>query len=103
VPVYTTEVKGELVTPTGAAIITTITHQFGPLPIMTLEATGYGAGSRDREFPNVLRVYLGLEAAHPRPSASSRQPVRNPFPEQHAPSYGGYTKANTVIKPTLTT
>lgn len=59
VPVYSSAVKGELVTPTGAAIITSLAHQFGPLPAMVIQATGYGAGSRDREIPNALRVYLG--------------------------------------------
>lgn len=60
VPVYSTEVKGELVTPTGAAIITTVCNEFGPLPTMKLEHTGYGAGTRQYEkFPNALRVFIG--------------------------------------------
>ncbi len=84
VPVYSSEVKGELVTPTGAAIITTIAQQFGPLPPMVIEATGYGAGSRDRAFPNVLRAYLGQVVAGPIPSVpSGGRQVRDPFPEQH--------------------
>jgi uncharacterized protein (TIGR00299 family) protein len=59
-PVYATDIKGELVTPTGAAIITTVCNEFGPLPQMTLERTGYGAGSRKYDaFPNVLRVLIG--------------------------------------------
>lgn len=92
VPVYTTEVKGELVTPTGAAIITSIAHQFGPLPAMRIEATGYGAGSRERDFPNVLRVYLGQEVASARPALPSRRQARDPFPQQHATPEvtGGY-------------
>ncbi len=83
VPVYAGEVKGELVTPTGAAIITTIAHGFGPLPSLVIEASGYGAGTRDREFPNVLRGYLGHEAAVPTPSTPAGRQVRDPFPEQH--------------------
>lgn len=59
VDVYTTGIKGELVTPTGAAIITAMTRNFGSLPEMKVQAVGYGAGTRDREFPNVLRAYLG--------------------------------------------
>lgn len=60
VPVYSTEITGELVTPTGAAIIKTVCETFGPLPLMRIERTGYGAGSREYEnFPNVLRVHLG--------------------------------------------
>lgn len=59
-PVYSTEVKGELVTPTGAAIVATLCESFGPLPVMRVEASGYGAGTREYEkFPNVLRVIVG--------------------------------------------
>jgi pyridinium-3,5-bisthiocarboxylic acid mononucleotide nickel chelatase len=60
VPFYATDIKGELLTPTGAAIITTVCHEYGPIPEMKTEATGYGAGTREYEdFPNVLRVLLG--------------------------------------------
>ena len=60
VPFYATEIKGELLTPTGAAIITTVCNEYGPIPEMKTEATGYGAGTREyQDFPNVLRVMLG--------------------------------------------
>ncbi|MDX6270055.1 MAG: pyridinium-3,5-bisthiocarboxylic acid mononucleotide nickel chelatase [Acidobacteriota bacterium] len=60
VPVYATDIKGELVTPTGAAIISTICAEFGALPAMRVAATGYGAGTRQyKDFPNVLRVMVG--------------------------------------------
>ena len=60
VPFYSTEIQGELLTPTGAAIITTVCKEFGPIPQMITEATGYGAGTRQyKDFPNVLRVLLG--------------------------------------------
>ncbi|MDQ3667245.1 MAG: nickel pincer cofactor biosynthesis protein LarC [Acidobacteriota bacterium] len=59
-PVYSTDIKGELVTPTGAAIIATVCSEYGPLPKMELQQTGYGAGTRQYEkFPNVLRVLIG--------------------------------------------
>jgi len=59
-PVYSTEIKGELVTPTGAAIIATVCSEFGPLPTMVLTDSGYGAGTREYEkFPNALRVLIG--------------------------------------------
>jgi len=59
-PVYATEVRGELVTPTGAAIVSALCESYGPLPPMSIEAAGYGAGARDYErFPNVLRVLVG--------------------------------------------
>ena len=49
----------ELVTPTGAAILTTIAKGFGPLPDFTLQAVGYGAGSHELSRPNFLRLLLG--------------------------------------------
>jgi pyridinium-3,5-bisthiocarboxylic acid mononucleotide nickel chelatase len=54
----------ELVTPTGAALVATLSDQFGELPTMTIDATGYGAGARELEFPNVLRVIVGTQHAH---------------------------------------
>ena len=60
IPFYSTEVTGELATPTGAAIIASVCESFGAMPEMTLERTGYGAGTREYEkFPNVLRLMLG--------------------------------------------
>ncbi|HEX5889861.1 MAG TPA: nickel pincer cofactor biosynthesis protein LarC [Pyrinomonadaceae bacterium] len=60
VPFYSTDIQGELLTPTGAAIITTVCREFGPIPQMKTETTGYGAGTRQyKDFPNVLRVMLG--------------------------------------------
>jgi uncharacterized protein (TIGR00299 family) protein len=59
-PIYSTDIEGELITPTGAAIISTVCDSYGALPEMKLEATGYGAGSRTYEgFPNVLRLMIG--------------------------------------------
>lgn len=62
VPVYSTDSKGELVTPTGAAIITSLAEGFGDMPSINTDTIGYGAGSKDFEHPNVLRVYLGQMA-----------------------------------------
>jgi uncharacterized protein (TIGR00299 family) protein len=60
VPFYSTDIAGELVTPTGAAIITTVCTEYGPMPQMKLRQTGYGAGTRQYEkFPNALRVLVG--------------------------------------------
>ena len=60
VPFYSTDIKGELLTPTGAAIITTVCSEYGPISEMTTETTGYGAGTREyQDFPNVLRVLIG--------------------------------------------
>ncbi len=59
VPTFSTGIKSELTTPTGAAILKTLVKSFGPMPVMTIEATGYGAGSRDLDIPNLLRVVVG--------------------------------------------
>jgi len=60
VPVYSVDVEGELVTPTGAALMTTLAHRFGPMPTMTIQTIGYGAGKRRfSNRPNLLRVVIG--------------------------------------------
>ncbi|HEX8457181.1 MAG TPA: nickel pincer cofactor biosynthesis protein LarC [Pyrinomonadaceae bacterium] len=60
-PIYATDVRGELLTPTGAAIISTVcAGAYGALPAMRVAASGYGAGKREYEnFPNALRVLVG--------------------------------------------
>jgi pyridinium-3,5-bisthiocarboxylic acid mononucleotide nickel chelatase len=60
------DTEAELVTPTGAAIAATIVQEWGGLPPLTLEAVGYGAGTKDLpDRPNVVRVVLGAESARP--------------------------------------
>jgi uncharacterized protein (TIGR00299 family) protein len=60
VPIYAGAQKTELVTPTGALLITSYASEFGPVPAMKIRKTGYGAGSRDfADTPNVLRVLVG--------------------------------------------
>ena len=60
VPVYSSGIEAELVTPTGAAIAKTLATRFGAFPEMKLEKSGYGAGSRDFPgHPNVLRLVIG--------------------------------------------
>jgi len=59
-PVYSSGVQAELVTPTGAAIVRTLSSRFGEFPAMTACKSGYGAGSRDfAAHPNVVRLTLG--------------------------------------------
>jgi uncharacterized protein (TIGR00299 family) protein len=60
VPIYAKDIVGELVTPTGAAIISTLSSGYGPMPMMNIELIGYGAGTRTYpKFPNVLRALVG--------------------------------------------
>jgi len=60
VPLAATEETGELVTPTAAAVLTTLADEYGPIPAMAVSATGYGAGTREGQTrPNVLRLIVG--------------------------------------------
>jgi len=61
VPTYGIDLRQELITPTGAALIATLADGFGPLPPMSITCTGYGAGSRilSNGQPNLLRLIIG--------------------------------------------
>lgn len=60
IPVYSAWIKQELVTPTGAAIVSTLVKKFIPLPELSYEKIGYGAGTRNfRDLPNILRAFYG--------------------------------------------
>jgi len=52
-------IEGEIVTPTGAAIVAALSQSFGPIPPMEISSIGYGAGSKEFGIPNVLRVMVG--------------------------------------------
>jgi uncharacterized protein (TIGR00299 family) protein len=59
-PVYSSGPQVELVTPTGAAIVKTLSTRFASFPAMKIEKAGYGAGTRDfPEHPNLLRITIG--------------------------------------------
>jgi hypothetical protein len=62
-PVYSNGIERELVTPTGAAIATTLSTDFGSPPAMTVQRIGLGAGSRELPIPNILRLWLGESVA----------------------------------------
>jgi pyridinium-3,5-bisthiocarboxylic acid mononucleotide nickel chelatase len=73
-PIYSGDIQKELVTPTGALIVSSYASAFGPIPQMVVERVGYGAGSRDfPSTPNVLRVLVGRAAE--RPAAADRVTV----------------------------
>lgn len=61
VPVRDAGIEGETVTPTGAALVTTLADRFGPMPAMTVERVGIGMGSkRYPGLPNVVRAFVGV-------------------------------------------
>lgn len=59
VPVYAGAVRAELCTPTGAALLKHFADEFGPMPLMCVERTGYGTGKKEFEAANVVRAMLG--------------------------------------------
>lgn len=59
IPVYGGEIKGELCTPTGAALLKYFVDDFGPMPLMSVTKTGYGVGTKEFERANCVRVMAG--------------------------------------------
>ncbi len=75
VPVYSSGIPTEIVTPTGAAIAAALAADFCLLPPMRVQAVGYGAGDRDLEIPNLLRAFLGEREGAVRGRARGRRLV----------------------------
>ena len=59
IPTYSGGIESEMITPTGAAIISTLAKSFGKRPLMKIERIGYGAGEKEFTIPNLLRVSIG--------------------------------------------
>lgn len=59
IPIYGGEIQGELCTPTGAALLKYFADEFGNMPVMRVEKTGYGMGTKDFEKANCVRIMLG--------------------------------------------
>lgn len=74
VPVYTQDIRTELVTPTGAAILTTYCQDYGPMPEFKVKRVGYGAGEKNLEIPNMLRLTIGeAESSEDQMESSSQR------------------------------
>lgn len=58
-PIYGGEIRGELCTPTGAALLRYFADEFGPMPVMSVSSIGYGMGKKDFEAANCVRAMLG--------------------------------------------
>lgn len=63
VPTFPSGLEGELVTPTGAALLTTLASHFGDIPPLSIDRIGYGAGQKDFPIANVLRLIIGESTA----------------------------------------
>ncbi|MGH9359981.1 MAG: nickel pincer cofactor biosynthesis protein LarC [Terriglobia bacterium] len=75
-PVYSSGIEAELVTPTGAALVSTLATRFGPLPAMKIEGIGYGAGTQDfAGHPNLARLMVGEKAERPMQPAAAGEIV----------------------------
>ena len=61
-PIYSSGAERELLTPTGAALLTTMGSEFGSMPVINVERIGYGAGRDDLPHPNLLRLIIGASA-----------------------------------------
>lgn len=59
VPIYSGQIRGELCTPTGAALLKHFVSEFGTMPVMTISAVGYGMGKKDFPAANCVRAMLG--------------------------------------------
>jgi len=95
IPVYSSGVDGELVTPTGAALVATLAAGFGSIPAMKIEQIGYGAGNKQLPGrPNVLRLFLGeraeVEGAQPGPPGDEIVSVIEANVDDMSPQLYGY-------------
>lgn len=93
VPVhYVKNVRAELVTPTGAALLTSLATEFDELPPMQMKAIGVGAGHRKLPFPNVIRAWVGETQSEPGSHAGNRLGVLQPQAADllHGPSASGH-------------
>lgn len=77
VPIYGAGIEGEMVTPTGAALISTLADEFTGFPAMTISKVGYGSGKKEMGHPNLLRLVLGepyeLRISGPFPCRTSHE------------------------------
>ncbi|MGH9411871.1 MAG: nickel pincer cofactor biosynthesis protein LarC [Vicinamibacterales bacterium] len=104
VPIYG-DGTTEMVTPTGALLVSGYAREYGPLPAMAIEKIGYGAGDRDpKEKPNVLRIMkaqrvpvsdFGTSAIEPRPSTIGPRPSAI----DHSPSAIGHPQSAAAHRP----
>ena len=102
VPVYSSGVQTELVTPTGAAIVHVLAKRFAPFPAMKVEKTGYGAGTRELDGrPNVLRLAVGEAEAALAEAASDMVAVLEANLDDLNPQVFGYVMERALAEGAL--
>jgi pyridinium-3,5-bisthiocarboxylic acid mononucleotide nickel chelatase len=90
-PVYSSGIQAELVTPTGAAIVKTLTRRFSSFPEMKIENSAYGAGSRDfSAHPNVVRIVIGETSSISKKAASETITILESNLDDLSPQILGY-------------
>ena len=83
VPVFYNHIDRELVTPTGAAIVTTLAHHFGHPPEMTIQKIALGAGTQELPIPNILRLWIGESRGTHTHAKSAIQPHTHRHSDSH--------------------
>jgi uncharacterized protein (DUF111 family) len=86
IPLYSNGCQGELLTPTGAAIVAALALAFGPPPAMYLQRVGLGAGRKDLPLPNILRLWVGGERS---PGLQTPNPSSTPGDSPGGRNRGG--------------
>ncbi len=89
VPIYSNGIERELVTPTGAALVTVLASRFGSPPPMRLQMVGLGAGSKELAIPNILRLWIGeaeLAGSEAAFSLTGSSTNRMPWPKPQSSS-----------------
>jgi hypothetical protein len=100
IPVYSNGMLGELVTPTGAAIVAALAQQFGDPPALQLHRVGLGAGSKDLPVANILRLWLGTASEAQSALHSALEDTVNPasnHPRESSPHQETVTVLETQV------
>ncbi|MGM0652232.1 MAG: nickel pincer cofactor biosynthesis protein LarC [Bacillota bacterium] len=100
VPIKGVNYEFEMVTPTGAAIVTTLAESFGPFPSFTVSASGYGAGTIDPGYPNYLRVILGESSRNTGSYEEEVRVIETNIDDQN-PEHFGYLMDQLFLKGAL--
>ncbi len=102
IPTYSNSVTGELTTPTGATLVATLAERFGPRPLMRIQSTGYGAGTRELAgSANVLRITIGEELVESVAAADQQVAVIEATIDDMNPQVYGYFQERALAEGAL--